>query len=88
MIRSGELADEDEIKRFRNEAEAVAKLQHPNIVQIYDLGEFDRQAYFVMEFVEGGDLSKHAQSLQPFSQSARYDPGRHCQQRSKDQALP
>src|SRR5439155_25193598 len=41
------------------EAQAVARLQHPNIVQVYHLGEQDGRLYFAMELVEGGTLSRH-----------------------------
>ncbi len=47
------------VDRFRREAEAIARLQHPNIVQIHDCGEHDGMPFFAMEFVEGVDLSKH-----------------------------
>jgi tetratricopeptide (TPR) repeat protein/predicted Ser/Thr protein kinase len=59
MILSGERARNDEIARFRSEAEAIARLDHPNIVKIYEVGEFDGQPYFSLEFVEGGSLSHH-----------------------------
>jgi serine/threonine-protein kinase len=42
--------------RFRAEAEAVARLQHPNIVQIYEIGEAGGQPFFALEFVAGGSL--------------------------------
>jgi serine/threonine protein kinase len=57
MIRTGDQAGPQELARFRIEAEAVARLQHPNIVQIYDFGEHDRRPFFAMEFVSGGDLA-------------------------------
>ncbi len=44
------------VKRFTQEARSVAKLAHPNIVQIHDFGEQDNITYIVMEFVEGGTL--------------------------------
>eukprot|EP00913_Durusdinium_trenchii_P023343 g21921.t1 len=56
MIKSGELAGEDEIQRFHAEAEAAAKLDHPNIVPIYEVGEQSGQHFFSMGFVEGEGL--------------------------------
>jgi WD40 repeat protein len=56
MIRLGAYAGPEEIKRFLTEAAAVARLQHPNIVQIYEVGEADGLRYFSLELVEGGNL--------------------------------
>jgi len=58
MILAGEHAGETEQIRFRSEAEAVARLQHPNIVQIFEVGEAGGQPYFSLEFCEGGSLSQ------------------------------
>ena len=58
MILAGAHAGPDELARFRIEAEAVAQLQHPNIVQIYDVGEYEGQPFFSLEFVEGGSLDQ------------------------------
>jgi WD40 repeat protein/tRNA A-37 threonylcarbamoyl transferase component Bud32 len=57
MILSGQLASEEEIKRFYTEAEAAAQLDHPGIVPIYEVGDFEGQHYFSMAFVEGGTLA-------------------------------
>ncbi|MEO1614433.1 MAG: protein kinase [Planctomycetota bacterium] len=53
MILSGNLAGKDEIERFKTEAEAAAKLDHPNIVPIFDVGRQGNQHYFSMGLVEG-----------------------------------
>jgi eukaryotic-like serine/threonine-protein kinase len=58
MILSGPHADVDLLARFRAEAEAVALLQHPNIVQIYDIGEENGLPYFSLEFVDGPTLDE------------------------------
>jgi tetratricopeptide (TPR) repeat protein/tRNA A-37 threonylcarbamoyl transferase component Bud32 len=58
MILSGEHASEHELARFRSEAEAVAHLQHPNIVQIYEVGEEQGRPFFSLEFVDGPSLDK------------------------------
>jgi tetratricopeptide (TPR) repeat protein len=58
MIRAGGQAGEEERARFRTEAEAVARLQHPHIVQIHEVGEQGGLAYFFLEFCPGGSLDK------------------------------
>jgi WD40 repeat protein/tRNA A-37 threonylcarbamoyl transferase component Bud32 len=57
MIRSGELADEAELRRFQNEAEAVAMMDHPGIVSVYEVGQHDGQRYFSMKLIDGGSLA-------------------------------
>jgi peroxiredoxin/tetratricopeptide (TPR) repeat protein/tRNA A-37 threonylcarbamoyl transferase component Bud32 len=68
MILAGAHAGSKEHKRFRSEAEAVARLQHPNIVQIHEVGESEGRPYFSLEYVDGGSL---AQRLDGTPQAAR-----------------
>ena len=71
MALAGSYAGPHERERFQQEAEAVAVLRHPNIVQIYDFGDVDGRPYFTMEYVEGGSLGhKLAGTPQPASQAA------------------
>ncbi|HJZ56081.1 MAG TPA: serine/threonine-protein kinase, partial [Gemmataceae bacterium] len=57
VILGGEHADPHARSRFRREAEAVARLDHPNIVRIYEVGEHDGTPFFSMEYVDGGTLA-------------------------------
>ena len=54
----GPYARPAELERFLREAEAVAGLRHPNIVQVYDMGDAGGRPYFTMELVEGGSLDQ------------------------------
>jgi tetratricopeptide (TPR) repeat protein/predicted Ser/Thr protein kinase len=56
MILAGADAAPDERARFRTEAEAVARLQHPNMVQVYDAGEHQGRLFLALEFIDGGSL--------------------------------
>jgi WD40 repeat protein/serine/threonine protein kinase len=58
MIRAGEHAPPEQIARFHTEAQAVARLHHPNIVQIYEVGDCDGLPYLALEFMEGGSLAR------------------------------
>jgi eukaryotic-like serine/threonine-protein kinase len=58
MILAGEHVGPDRLARFRTEAEAVARLHHPGIVQIYETGEHGGVPYLALEFVAGGSLSQ------------------------------
>jgi eukaryotic-like serine/threonine-protein kinase len=57
MVLSGAYAGQQERERFQREAEAIAALRYPNVVQVYDIGESEGRPYFTMEFLEGGSLS-------------------------------
>ena len=63
MILAGQLASPSDVQRFYVEAEAAAKLDHPGIVPIYDIGQQNGQHYFAMKLVEGGDLYDRMQEL-------------------------
>jgi WD40 repeat protein/serine/threonine protein kinase len=58
MVLAGVHAGAKSLARFRSEAEAIARLQHPNIVQIYEVGEQEGRPYFSLEYVAGGSLAK------------------------------
>ncbi len=71
MALAGAYAEPRERRRFQREAEAVAGLRHPNVMQVYDVGEADGRLYFTMEYVEGGSLAqKLAGTPQPARQAA------------------
>lgn len=67
LIRSGARASEGEIRRFRVEAEAAARLDHPGIVPIYEVGEHDGQAFLAMKLIDGESL---AEKLETHGKSA------------------
>src|SRR6516165_1107809 len=58
IVGLGQWATEAHLKRFRLEAEAAARLEHPGIVPIHEVGERDGSCYFSMKFVEGGQLDQ------------------------------
>jgi tetratricopeptide (TPR) repeat protein len=59
MILAADYASREQLDRFQREAEAVARLRHPNIVQIHEVGEMRGCPFFSLEFVEGGSLARH-----------------------------
>ena len=59
ILREQFARDEKFVSRFRNEAQAVARLSHPNIVSIYDVAFAEGVHYLIMEYVEGGSLKEY-----------------------------
>ena len=57
MIAAGQLATPAQVQRFRLEAEAAARLDHPNIVPIYEVGEHQAQHFYSMKLIEGGTMA-------------------------------
>src|SRR5205823_3693759 len=66
MVREAHLATADDRARFRTEAEAAARLKHPNIVTVHEVGTVGGQAYFCMEYVEGWTLAQKVATDGPF----------------------
>ena len=65
MILAGDLATPEQCDRFRSEAEAVARLQHPNIVQIYEVGTVHGVPFAALELVTGGTLAERLSAAPP-----------------------
>ncbi len=72
LIRSGSFASEAEVVRFQNEAEAVAQLDHPHIVPIYEVGRHRRYHFFSMKLIAGTSLDKR---LEEFAAEPAPRPG-------------
>src|SRR5262245_16248252 len=58
MLLVGAGTSRDDLERFRTEAEIVARLEHPNIVRIHEVGKPDGPPFLSLEFIEGGSLSR------------------------------
>ncbi len=72
MLLAGKFASESVVRRLATEGEATARLQHPNIVQIYEVGRVDGHPYLVLEYLHGDTLaSKLAGTPQPPQLAAR-----------------
>src|SRR5437870_8321892 len=68
MILAGQLASEEQIRRFHVEAEEAGRLDHPHIVPIYQVCEVEGQHYFSMKLIEGGSLGSQ---MERFRRSPR-----------------
>jgi hypothetical protein len=73
MILAGQLAGEEEVQRFYGEAQTAARLRHPHIVAIHEVGRHEGQHYFSMAYVEGRSLADLIRDHPlPPAQAARY----------------
>lgn len=66
MVREAHLATDDDRARFKTEADSAARLQHPNIVTVHEVGTFDGHAYICMEYVGGQTLAQKVAADGPF----------------------
>jgi len=62
FLLGGPHASPERLERFRREAEAIARLRHPNIIQIFESGEHQGLAFLALEFAEGGSLARRLAS--------------------------
>src|SRR6185295_3422490 len=69
MIQPGRTPTARERARFRTEAEAIARLQHPNIVQIFEVGQANDLPFLALELASGGTLADRLQKL-PYAPKA------------------
>ncbi|MGL4422425.1 MAG: serine/threonine-protein kinase, partial [Gemmataceae bacterium] len=65
FLRTDLMQNETALKRFQAEAEAVARINHPNIVQVYAIGEHDGLRYMALEYVEGRNLRHYLEKKGP-----------------------
>src|SRR5438309_2733158 len=67
MITGAFSENTDMLKRFFREAQSLGGLQHPNIVTVFDLGDFGGNPYFVMEYLEGEGLDRMLSNRRPLN---------------------
>jgi WD40 repeat protein len=73
MLLAGAHASPDDRRRFRAEAEAIARLQHPNIVQVFEIGEHEGRQFLSLEYIDGGSLAEslRGRALSPAEAAGR-----------------
>src|SRR5262249_48802305 len=59
VIKAGQFATPEDVQHFRAEAATIGRLEHPNIVPVYEVGEHQGRHYFSMKLIKGGSLSRH-----------------------------
>jgi serine/threonine-protein kinase len=64
IVKGGYLASAEEVRRFRDEAELISRLDHPHIIPVYEVGENDRHHYFSMKLIAGGSLINRLSTYQ------------------------
>ncbi len=67
MLLHADCADLSDVVRFRSEAEAVAAVKHPHVVQVHEFGHFEGKPYFAMEFLSGGTLYNRIKTHSPLA---------------------
>ncbi|MBW3543083.1 MAG: protein kinase [Planctomycetes bacterium] len=70
MLRDVRLGSPTDVARFQNEIRAVARLDHPGLVPVYEAGELDGQTFYTMKLVDGGSLSSHVRRFVDSPRSA------------------
>src|SRR5437870_12111344 len=75
VLREQYAHDKDFVARFEREAQAVARLSHPRMVQLYDSGRDENVHFIVMEFVQGEDLKTLLRRVGPLSESRAREIG-------------
>lgn len=75
VLREEYIGDEDFIARFRTEACSAARLSHPNIVRVYDVGEDGEINFIVMEYIHGDTLKKAIKEKAPFDSRSTINVG-------------
>jgi serine/threonine-protein kinase len=72
ILRSLGEEESDKLTRFEREARAIAKLRHPNIVQVHDFDTIENDPYLVMEYIEGPSLAKYLSTLHQNNQRLEF----------------